>query len=239
MASLDVQRLWKLHKIDAALVDVRNQAAALDPGKGIRAEIEKLKAHEAEIGGKYRTLHQEQLDLELQQKAADDKLKKLDKQLYGGLIVSPRESEAYQKEIAAVKMHKEEHDERLLELYDLTPTAKEAADKIQRELEAKRTELGDANKRALTMKSDLEREFARLNKLRPEAAKIVNPSLLARYDSIRQRHAGVGMAEITKKGQCSGCGTAQPERTLQALREDKVATCESCHRILYFTEGVI
>ena len=89
------------------------------------------------------------------------------------------------------------------------------------------------------MKGDLEREFARLNKLRPEAAKIVNPTLLARYENVRQRHAGVGMSEVTKKGACSGCGTNLPERTLQALREDKVGACEACHRLLYYTEGVI
>lgn len=239
MASIDVQRLWKLHKIDAALVDIRNQAAALDPGKAVRTEIDKLKAQDAEVGGKYRALHQEQLDLELQQKAADEKLKKLDKELYGGSVVSTRESEAYQKEIATIKAQKEHRDERLVELYDLIPSAKEASDKIQKQLEAKRVELGEANKRALAMKSELEREFARLTKLRPEAAKIVSPGLLARYESIRQRHGGIGIAEITKKGQCSGCGTAQPERTLQALREDKVATCESCHRILYYSEGVV
>jgi predicted nucleic acid-binding Zn-ribbon protein len=239
MASLDIQRLWKLHKIDSGLVDVRNQAASLDPGKLIRAEIDKLKADDAEIGGKYRTLHQEQVDLELAQKGADDKIKKLEKELYSGSIVNSRESEAFQKDIASIKKRKEDHDERLLELYDLIPPAREAADKISKMLDVKRQELGEANKRAQTMKSELEREFARLTKLRPETAKIVNPALLARYDSIRQRHAGVGMAEVTKKGSCSGCGTSLPERTLQALREDKVATCESCHRILYFTEGLI
>jgi predicted nucleic acid-binding Zn-ribbon protein len=239
MPSLDVQRLWKLHKIDSGLVDIRNQAASLDPGKATRAEIEKLKAEDAEIGGRYRTLNQEMLDLDLLQKGTDDKIKKVEKELYGGLIVSARESEAYQKEIAGLKKHKEDRDERLLELYELIPPAKAAADVIHEQIEKKRLELGDANKKAQAMKLELEREFARLTKLRPEAAKIVNPALLARYDSIRQRHNGVGMAEVTKKGSCSGCGTGQPERTLQALREDKVATCESCHRILYHTEGVI
>ncbi len=239
MASLDIQRLWKLHKIDAGLVDVRNQAASLDPGKLIRVEVEQLKMQDAEQGAAYRALHQEQLDLDLAQKGADDKIKRLEKELYGGTVVSSRESEAYQKEIEMIKKQKEARDERLLELYDLIPPAKAIAENILQQIEKKRQELGEANKKALTMKAELEREFARLTKLRPETAKIVNPTLLARYESIRQRHSGIGMAEVTKKGSCSGCGTSQPERTLQALREDKVATCESCHRILYHSEGVI
>jgi len=239
MASLDIQRLWKLHKVDSGLLDIRNQAAALDPGRVIRAEIDRLKAQDGDIGFKYRAYHQEQVDLELAQKGAEDKIKKLEKELYGGTVVSTRESENFQKEIESVKKQKDARDERLFELYELIPPAKIAADAIAKQMEQKRIELGEANKRALTMKSELEREFARLTKLRPETAKIVNPTLLARYENIRQRHGGVGMAEVSKKGSCGGCGTSLPERTLQALREDKIVACEECHRILYFTEGAI
>jgi predicted nucleic acid-binding Zn-ribbon protein len=239
MASLDLQRLWKLHKVDSGLVDIRHQAAALDPGKSVRIEIERLKAQDSEVGGRYRYLHRELTDIELENKGAMEKIKGIEKQLYGGTIVSPREASAFEQEIAIIKKHIGEREERQLELYDLIGPAKEAHDKLQAQIEEKKKELGEANKKGLALKAELQREFARLTKLRPEAAKVVNPTLLARYEDIRKRHGGIGMAEVTKKGMCGACGTNLPERTLQMLREDKVATCEACHRILYFTDGVV
>lgn len=238
MASLELQRLWKLARIDTGLVEVRKRAAALDIGKNIQAEITKLEALEAEVGGKARALHAEQKDLELQQKGIDDKLKKIDKEMYGGKVVNSREVENLEKEIAALKRQRDHHDERLLELFDLVPPAQAAAKKVDDKIAEAKTRLTARKKQALQEKAHLEAEFARLNKERPEAAKGISPTLLARYDAIRQREGGVGMVEINGRS-CGGCGTNLPERALQALKEDKVATCEACHRILYYTEGVI
>ncbi|RYF45944.1 MAG: hypothetical protein EOO38_15085 [Cytophagaceae bacterium] len=30
-----------------------------------------------------------------------------------------------------------------------------------------------------------------------------------------------------------------PERTIQGLKDDKPLACETCHRLLYYTEGVV
>ena len=98
MASAELQRLWKLSQIDSGLVEIRHKAAALDPGKKVTAELEELKKQDAEIGGHARKLSADLADLELAQKGIDDKLKKIDKELYGGKIVNPREVENFEKE---------------------------------------------------------------------------------------------------------------------------------------------
>lgn len=238
MASAELQRLWKLSKIDSGLVEVRKRAAALDPGRTIQAELTKLEAEEAEVGGRARGLHAEQRDLELQQKAIEDKLKKIDKELYGGKVVNSREVENLEKEIVALKRQRDHLDERLLELFELVPPAQAAAKKVDDKIADAKARLAARKKQALQEKASLEAEFARLNAARPEAAKGFSPTLIARYDAIRQKAGGIGMAEVVGRT-CGGCGTQLPERALQALKEDKLATCESCHRILYFTEGVI
>jgi len=238
MASPELQRLWKLARIDTGLVEVRKRAAALDIGRSIQAEITKIEAEDAEIGGNARALRSEQKDIELQQKGIEDKLKKIDKELYGGKVVASKEIANLEKEIAALKRQRDHLDERLLELFDLVPPAEAVAKKITDRLTDAKTRLAARKKQALQDKTTLEAEFARLNAARPEAAKGITPGLLARYDAIRQKVDGVGMVEV-KSGSCGGCGTNLPERALQALREDKVATCEACHRILYFTDGVI
>jgi uncharacterized protein len=239
VATLELQRLWKLHEIDAAIVEIRTRAAALDPGRKAQAELQALEAKHAEVGGKARGLSQELQDLELGQQGIADKLKRIERDMYGGKVTSPREVEALEKEIASLKRQRDANDERILELWETLPPAKEAAERLERQIEAKKAEVAEARKRAIEEKKRLEEEFARLTKLRPEATGGISPNLLARYDAIRQKHGGLGMAEVARGVHCGGCGTLLPERTLAGLKDDKSMTCESCHRILYLREGIV
>jgi len=239
MASTELQRLWKLNQIDSGLVDIRHRAANLDVGKRLTAELEELKKRDAEIGGNARKLSAELTDLELAQKGIDDKLKKIDKEMYGGSVVNAREVENLQKEIAALKRQRDHNDEKILGLWDTVPPAKAAASKIETQIAEKEKQIVERKKAAIVEKQKLEAEFARLTQLRPDAARGVNPGLMNKYDSIRQRMGGVGMAEVTRKNSCAGCGTVVAERAVQSLKDEKVITCESCHRILYYTEGVV
>jgi uncharacterized protein len=239
MASLELQRLWKLAQIDNRLNDIRHRAAALDIGRSIMAEIQALEKEDADIGGNARALHAEQLDLELQQKSLDDKLKRIDKEMYGGKVVNAREVENLEKEIAAIKRQKDRNDDRLIELLDLVPPAMATAKKIELRIADAKKRLVERKKKALEEKAALEAEFKQLNTVRPDVAKNVPPGLMTRYENSKMRGNGVGMVEITKTNHCGGCGTHVPERSVQALKEEKLALCESCYRILYYTDGLI
>ncbi|HWD39150.1 MAG TPA: C4-type zinc ribbon domain-containing protein [Fimbriimonas sp.] len=240
MASGELQRLWKLAEIDRQLLEVRKRAASLNVGQKIQGEIAELQAEEAEVGGKARALQREITDLELAQKGDEEKKKRFHNELYGGKVVNPREVANIEKEIESIKKKQDSDAEKLLLLYDQLPPAKKAADAVQAKIDERQKALAEQRKKAIAEKQTLENAFKQLTAKRPEAAKGLSPSLLARYDAIRQKQNGIGMVEVDKKtGTCSGCGTHLPERTLTFLKEDKVATCESCHRLLYYTEGVI
>lgn len=237
MASQELRKLWKLNQIDTALLEIRKRAAALDPGKKIMSEIEELEKELATVGGQAKALSAEMLDLELKQKSAQSKIKQIEKDLYGGKVVNPREVEAHQKEIESLKRQRATSDDRLFELMEEVPPAKAAATEVESRISKKKTELANYRKSTLEAKAKLEAEFKRLNAARPEAAKGIDPGLLARYEAIRAKH-GTGMANINGPA-CAGCGNHLPEKTFDALKSDRVATCEQCHRILYYTEGLV
>jgi predicted nucleic acid-binding Zn-ribbon protein len=240
MASLELSRLWKLAQVDRALAEIRARAAALDVGQKIQAEIAAIEREDTMVGGQARALRSELTDLELQQKSIDDKIKRIDKELYGGKVVNPREVENFEKEIAGLKKQRAKADERILELWELLPPAEKAAGEVQKRLDEKKEQLAGRRKKALEEKALLEADYKKYTAARPTLAEAVkNPTLLARYDNLRQRHAGIGMAEVTKKNSCGVCGTNLPERTIQMLKDDKLVTCEACHRILYYTEGIV
>lgn len=238
MSSLDLRKLWKLHLVDHAILEIRQKAAALDPGKAIQREIEKLTSEFNEKNDVAKKLSGEQTDLELFQKTIDEKLKKIDKELYGGKVVNPREVEAFQKEIEIFKRQKGDADVRILELWELVPPAKEEAEAVQKKIDAKKAELAEYQKKVVQFRSQLEAAFKEKSAQRPALAKDVPPAMLSRYEINRQKHDGIGMAEAVK-GHCSACGTLLPEKLIEGAKEGKIMTCESCHRILYASDGLI
>ena len=232
-------RLHKLYQVDAAMLEIKKKAAAMAAGQVLVKELEQLKALYEKVGGEAKALGAEQTDLELTNQSIETKLKKIDKEMYGGTVMNTKEVGNLEKEIAALKKQRSSNDDRLLELMDLVPPARAKAEKVHKAVEAKAKELENWKIEAVKQKAQLEARYKELGAKRPELVKNVPQALLTKYENIRSSHHGVGMAEVTKNLTCSECGTAQPERTIKLLEDDKVVQCESCSRVLYYTTGLI
>lgn len=239
MPDLEMRKLWKLHLVDHQLLDLRKRAAALDPGRKQQNELAAANTeHDAKLAH-LKTLTSEQTDTELQQKSIDEKLKKIDKDLYGGKVVNPKEVAALEGEIANLKKRRGDLDVKLLELWEAIPPAKDATEKSHQVVKERKAALEEHQKSILKLKAQIEKEFAERSALRPQLAKEVPAALLSRYELIRQKNGGIGMAGISKKGTCEECGTNLPTKTIESAKEGRMVTCEACHRLLYFTEGLI
>ncbi|MHB8636383.1 MAG: zinc ribbon domain-containing protein [Fimbriimonadaceae bacterium] len=237
MASPDLRRLWALHEVDSEILDLKRRAARLDAGFAESAALKALEAKDADLGETARALIAEQLDTELKQRGYDEKIKKFEKQLFGGTVTNAREVDGLQKEIAMLKRQRDGFDDRLLELMDAVPPAQARLHKLTAEIEAAKSALGAKRQAALVEKGKIEAEFKSAVAKREIAKNSVPPALLNRYETIVKRYEGVGMAEVVKGRSCGGCGTLLPARTLQGALEGSVITCESCHRILYYVDG--
>ena len=238
MSSLELRKLWRLHQIDASLVEIRKRAAALDPGRALQAQMEILKAEHAEKLAQEKAVSGEMTDLELQQKTLSDKIKKFDKELFGGKVVNPREVETIEKEIESLKRRRSDLETEWLVASERIKPASDAVKEVDIRLSALRAQDKTHQSKAMDLKAQLESEFKRFTEARPAALKEVDPALLAKYDALRARLGGVAMSEA-KNSTCSACGNTLPTRTMTLLREDRVVSCEQCHRILYYTEGVL
>ncbi|MBS1717270.1 MAG: hypothetical protein JSS72_06025 [Armatimonadetes bacterium] len=239
MSSMDLRRLWELHEIDSAILDIRHKAAALDGGKAAMEKLKKLEAEQEAANSEAKRINGEMLDLELQQKTHAEKIKKIDKELYSGQVVNAKEVMNLEKEIEILKRKISELEDQQLALMDQIGPAEAKGKKFEPEIQQTKAEAAAKRKIAMEQKGVLEAEFARLNKLRPEAAKKVNPPLLTRYEAIRQNQHGIGMTKVTKNSRCGVCGTLLPERLIEAARKDQAVTCEECKRILYYSEGLL
>lgn len=239
MSFADLRSLHRLHLIDAAIVEIRKRAAALEPGKAVQAEIAALQAACDEAIETARGLAGEQADLDLKQKTIDAKIAQIDKDVYGGKVVNPREVEALQKEIELLKRRRSDMDGRLLEIMEELPAAKAVAEAARLKVESKRGELAEYQKKVVATRTELEAKFKEVSAKRAEAAAAVPHPMVVRYDAIRQKAGGVGMAEVVRGGFCGMCGTHLPEKLIEGAKDGRIVTCESCHRILFASEGLV
>ena len=165
-----------------------------------------------------------------------DKVKKWEGRL--GEIRTPREYAALSREIDIAKKTNDAQSEQLKQL---AATAGE----LQRVVEASADALSE---REMAAQDDLaalgrrEAEFgARLGELqgrRQEAARLVDPALLARYENIKRRRAGIAVAPVVGNT-CSGCNrNIPPQLGIVLRRADSVESCPNCNRIIYSADAV-
>lgn len=238
MSSTDLLALWKLHQVDEAIFLIRSRAGALDPGKKLMAEIQVLTAKHDELNAAAHALTGRMKDLELSQQSMDERLKRIDKELYGGGVVNPREVENLEKEIENIKRQKSVADDEMLGLMDQIPPAQAEVERYAKAIAEKKRELATHQQAVLKEKAQLETDYKAKTALRPEALKGVNPALLSRYEQIRQK-LGTAMSRITKERTCATCGLALAEKVIEQVKQDRIVTCEACHRILFYSESIL
>jgi predicted nucleic acid-binding Zn-ribbon protein len=92
--------------------------------------------------------------------------------------------------------------------------------------------------RARQRTAEDEEILGRLTGERASLAATIDPKILGQYERSRKRWHGTGIADATE-GRCSACFIALRPQFFQELRKgDKVMTCESCGRILFYNPPV-
>ena len=232
MAGSGLFALYKLHLIDSALYEMKQRAAALDVGRGEAAKIKELEADPEGVLVESRKLSTELLDLELEQKTLEDKIKKLDSDLYGGKIVNPREVAAIEKDRAMVMEHRSKNDSRILELWEILPPAKEISAELEGKITALKVEIAKKQAAAKVEHEKLQAAYKAKAAERAAALKDVAPNLLSQYEKLKEK-LDVGMAMVTDEHRCGSCGMHVPEKAFEFIIEDRVVQCEQCRRILF------
>jgi len=232
MAGSGLFALYKLHLIDSALYEMRQRSQALDLGRGEAEKIRELELDPEGVLVESRKLSVELKDLELEQKSLEDKIKKLDGDLYGGKIINPREIAAIEKDKGLVMEHRSKNDERILELWEILPPAKEIASHLEGEISKLKEMIAKKQAAAKIEHEKLQQAFKLKAAERPAALKDVPPALLEQYEKLRAK-LDVGMAMVTDDHRCGSCGMHVPPKAFEFIIEDRVIQCENCRRILF------
>jgi len=227
-----LKALEELQQIDLETNDVRAALEAM-PARQAAVEAKVLEARKVYDDAKARLEGNErerrQIDTLLNMER--DKVKKWEGRL--GEIRTPREYAALSREIDIAKKSNDTQTQLSKDLVN-------AAADLAKGLEARAEALADAEDATeaaraalLQEKAGLDRRLAALDTRRGEAAALVDPGLLGRYEGIKKRRAGIAVAPVVGST-CKGCHrNVPPQLSIVLQRADSIETCPNCNRIIY------
>ena len=239
MASLreKLKALEELQQIDLESHEVRTGLDGLPARKAV-VEAKVVEARKAYDGTKAAldSNERERRQIETLLGMERDKVKKWEGRL--GEIKTPREYAALSREIDIAKKTNDSQNEQGKVLL-------EAAGQLKGGLEARGEALADAEDAAQAGLAELEKSqaegeatLAALAGRRAGAAALVDPELLAKYENIKRRRAGVAVSPVVGST-CKGCHrNIPPQLSIVLQRADTIETCPNCHRIIYSASAV-
>ncbi|MDQ2650219.1 MAG: C4-type zinc ribbon domain-containing protein [Actinomycetota bacterium] len=163
-----------------------------------------------------------------------DKATAHDKQLYSGTISNPRELQAMQDEIGALKRRISQLEDQELELMEQIEPLDGAVAGFASERGAADEQAAALRARIAEAEVDVDAELEANRAGRNELAASVDADLLEQYEHLRKQLGGIAIARLVGNN-CGGCHlqlSAVEVARLKKLGPDEPANCEECGRLL-------
>lgn len=234
----DLETILTIQDLDTAADVLRHRRAAIPERAELAARLDALAAIERDLAPTREARHQ----VERAQKALEDEMALLaekragvEAQLYSSTSSNAKELQTLQDEINAFDRRRATLEDQVLErMVDAEP--------LDAALEATAAKRGALDEEAVTLtaalaeaESTIDIELAALEEQRAPLAAQIDGALLTRYEAMRKRFNGVGVARLDGT-KCTGCHMALPvaevEQVRKQAREQGVAECPECDRLL-------
>lgn len=229
-----IKTLIELQVVDSEIHDLKQQLAAVPAQQQkIDKDFEQKKAGLKAAEDQMRSQQLKQKDKEGQLASAEEKIKKLQSQLYQ--LKSNKEYQAMELEIKSLKADKSVLEEEILRFFDALDELRKGVAKEKELLAAEEKKSKAETDRLKSTSASLTARTLELEEARKKYLPLVDPRLLTQYEKILKSREGIALVPLASDGSCSGCNLELPPQTINEIQMgDKLITCESCARILYW-----
>lgn len=230
--SQELAKLHEVQKLDYQIYSREQAIKALDNGEAIKLKaIDIMKRHDAAQSALHK-LEAALRDKELALKTLEQKKATVHDKLYSGRINNPKELGDLEKDEMMLGEQVSTQEGAVLELMEQTESARTVAEMLAGELSTAKRRWKDTVAHTQAETARMQQEIAALKPEREAKAALVEKTVLRRYDEIRSRREGIGMA-VTGNDSCPICHIKLTAQVINSLREGMDLTiCESCSRIL-------
>ncbi len=223
---LELQRLDQtIARLDVEVREIPQQIQALEARlSAAKTALDQAKT-KADLIQKERRAKERELD------DSTENVKKKQARLFE--IKTNEEYAAVRKEIESLKEKSSKLETEILELLERSDAVAKIVAEAEKEFKA--SEALQQKQRA-EKETDLvkrQQDLARFKEARKGQASRLDSGLLQQYTRL-QKTRGEAVV-VVKDGSCTGCGIAlTPQTYNEVRRNDRMFTCSSCNRILYF-----
>jgi hypothetical protein len=148
-------------------------------------------------------------------------------------IKTNKEYLAMQREIDLAKKRKADLEEQVLTIMEKIEKKTSERERIRTSFETDKVILDEKMGKLNTLMKELDTVLAEYKGKDDRLRKIVDKSLLSKYDRIKQSKKGLAVVECFE-GVCRGCHMhIQPQLFNELIRGDRLINCPACQRILY------
>jgi hypothetical protein len=223
--------LIKLQELDSHALEFERAASAIAPQ--VKEIDGQLNVHRTELGTLRNELEAKRKESQEAEGVIKDETAKLQKwKRRLADIRTPREYQALSREVEQGERLVRDLEEKVVALMAEIEEKQGVVAEKEGALKAKESEANGQIRELKEREAKLNRQATQARIGRSELLAKVPPNVLALYERVRERRAGVAIA-LASKGSCTGCNVAlRPQLFVEIRKLDAVHQCPSCSRIL-------
>ncbi len=188
-----------------------------------RQEEEKRKIEELE---KQRRTKEGELELE-SERVKRSQLRLLE-------VKTNKEYQALLKEIEHAKEFNGQREEEIINILDEIDQHKINYESLVERAQREKGEIGEEIEKVKGLMVQVEKDIAQWHKINEDIIKELDPQLLKRYNTIKEKRDGIAIA-LAKNEACQGCYVNIPPQMFNEVQKNvEIILCPNCQRILYW-----
>jgi predicted nucleic acid-binding Zn-ribbon protein len=229
----DLKLVIRLQDIDHRLAELAKEIAALpvhiaEIEKKLVSHERKLEADRAALAANQKERKKCEGDIQMQ----EQKISKLKDQMV--TAKTNEQYRAFQHEIEFCQKEIRKLEDRILELMGESEPLDKNVKAAETALKAEKAQVEAEKNQARERTAVDQKAQSELQAERASIAQSITPSAYQNYERVRKGRKGIAVAEVVD-GRCTACHIALRPQYFQDLkRGEKILSCESCQRILYY-----
>ncbi|MEI6432735.1 MAG: C4-type zinc ribbon domain-containing protein [bacterium] len=229
----DLHALLSVQAIDTRIERAKSALNTLDSGADIAAVYNAGKAEFDALRAAMVKAQSEQKDAELKLQSLEEKRTEVEKTLYSGGITASRELDSLNMQLDMLERQRGDFEETVLKAMDFSNVSLKNAQKAEARLLALAEKYKKVRAAYKQQAVKVAADVSEIEKERVGLITGITPTVLGRYDTIRMKRKGIGIALMGTDGACGACHT----KLSSNLRDDVLVmkqpmTCEHCGRLL-------
>ena len=218
----------QLQELEQSLSSIAGRVDQLrDENQKNQTELDRLTEQDKEIAAARKKAERE---------LAEGEVRIRNKRMRLTLVRNDKELQALTHEIESLKETNQRLESELLTSMEGGDSRTARIKELTEALAKGRTDLTAAEKEIAAEVEELKSSIGKTRKAREKIAENVDANLLARYQMIFSRRAGVAVA-VAKGGTCQGCRMRLPPQLYNEIQKHlQIHFCPNCQRVLYYEE---